>query len=35
MTETLIEQAWKTFELKEVCEKLGLHPNKKGELRRK
>jgi len=28
----LIKKAWKTFELKEVCKKMGLYPNEKGEL---
>jgi hypothetical protein len=27
-----LKDVWKNFELKEVCEKLGLRPNKEGEL---
>ena len=30
----IIELAWKTFELKDICEKLGLHPDKNGELKK-
>ncbi len=34
MDKKLIERAWKTFELREVCEELGLKLNKDGELER-
>jgi len=35
LTPKQIKEAWKTFELRETCENLGLYPNKNGKLFKK